>query len=82
VYCPLKLVDLQPLVDLEHVLEGELEIVGVHELDAVPAADVVESEDRRQRIALPDDVEVLVEQQGVLAFLLAHRASCSLGADR
>src|SRR4029078_13234073 len=64
--------------ELHHRLEHEAEVVGMHEVRAVSTADIAPTEDPRQRIAVPEDVELLVEEQGELTLLATHRVQGSL----
>src|SRR4029078_5470652 len=63
--------------ELHHRLEHEAEVVGMHEVRAVSTADIAPTEDPRQRIAVPEDVELLVEEQGELTLLATHRVQGS-----
>ena len=53
--------------------ERQLEVVGVDELDSVAPPEILEPEHRRQRTRVPEDVELLVEEQGELALLPTQR---------
>ena len=44
----------------------------MHELSAVAATNVGPAEHSRQRVAVPQDVELFVEEQGELTLFAAH----------
>ena len=58
-------------------VEHKAEIVRVDEFRCVATTHVVPTEDRHQRLAVPHDVEALVEQQRQFALFAADRADRS-----
>ena len=54
-------------------IDDELQIVGMNELHAVPADNRLVAENCRERRSVPEDLELLVEQQRELAFGATHR---------